>query len=348
MKWLLRIGLIVVLLVVIAGVAAFIMIDSIATAAVQKGAAFATETDVEVEKVDVQLFGSSAEIITLEISNPQGDYLKAVETVVGEMPEDKQAEYREAFESFLVLGSGSAEVSAGSVMSDLIEIPKVELSDIEISLIGQDGKKNYEIILESLKRFQGDAPPEETKSEKQVVIKELIIRNITVYYYFDEDPALGAVAVGPKKIVLADDEPMVLTDVGSGGVPMSQITADIITDVMVQVTANLAGDLGGHVKGLANSLIGTIGDVKFGETLGELGLGDSIESLGDLGIDLSGGVLEGVGNLGDGVGEAIGGASDKIKEGLGGIIGGDGDKDKEGEKDKEKEGGGVLEGLNPF
>ncbi|MFK7790842.1 MAG: hypothetical protein AB8C95_15280 [Phycisphaeraceae bacterium] len=332
MKWLLRIGLVVVLLVVVAAVAGFILIDNIATAAVQKGAAFATETDVTVEKVDVQVFGSTAQIINLDIANPDGDFAELIKT----FPE----EYQDVFNSFLILGNGTAQITVGKVMSDKIEIDKVELSDIQISLIGKDGVKNYEVILESLKRFQGDTPPKETEGQKQVVIKELIIRNITVYYYFDEDPALGAIAVGPKKIIMADDEPMILTDVGSGGVPMSQITADIITDIMIQVTANLAGDLGGHIKGLAGSLVDTIGEGKFGETLGELGLGDSLDSLGDLGIDLGDGVIEGGGDVIKGAGDVIGG-----------ILGGNKDKEEEeeeeGAEDKKEEGKGLLDNL-PF
>lgn len=329
MKWLLRIGVIVVLLVVVAAVAGFVLIDNIATAAVKNGAAFATQTDVECEKVDVKVFGSSAQIINLDIKNPDG--------LFDELIQGFDEEYQDVFKSFLVLGNGTAQITVGKMMADKIEIDKVELSDIEISLIGKDGKKNYEVILESLKRFQGDAPPKETESEKQVVIKELIISNITVYYYFDEDPALGAIAVGPKKIVIADKEPMVLTDVGSGGVPMSQITADIITDVMVQVTANLAGDLGGHMKGLANSLIDTIGEVKFGETLGELGLGDSLEALGELGVDLGEGILQGGGDLLEGAGGAIGD-----------LLGGNKDKEGEDKPEEEKEGKGLLDDLNPF
>ena len=332
MKWLIRIVLVLVLLVVIAGVAGFIMIDSIATAAVSKGAAFATQTDADCEKVDVKVFGSAATITNLDIGNPDGPFLKAVEEVVKELPDDEQQEYRDAFNSFLVLGNGSLDITVGDVLADKIEIDKVELKDIDISLIGKDGKKNYEVILESLKRFQGDSPPAESKDEKQVVIKELIISNITVYYYFDEDPALGAIAVGPKKITIADDEPMVLTDVGSGGVPMSQITADIITDILVQVTANLAGDLGGNLKGLGNSLVDTIGEVEFGETLKELDLGGKLDALGDLGID----GMEGVGDAFKGIGEGAG----DLLEGAGEFLGGDDDDDE----DK----GGVLDDLNPF
>lgn len=329
MKWLLRIGLLVVLLVVVAAVAGFILIDNIATAAVQKGAAFATQTDVTVEKVDIQVFGSTAKIINLDIANPDGDFAELIKT----FPE----EYQDVFNSFLILGNGTAQITIGKVMADKIEIDKVELSDIKISLLSKDGVKNYEIILESLKRFQGDAPPKETEDQKQVVIKELIIRNITVYYYFDEDPVLGAVAVGPKEIVMADDEPMILTDVGSGGVPMSQITADIITDIMVQVTANLAGDIGDHVLGLTGSLADTIGLEGLNGRLDDLDLdldvSKQLDKLKDMGLD-------------------IGGASDLL-EGAGGAIGDllGGNKDKDAEDgDEEKEEGveGILKDLNPF
>lgn len=336
MKWLLRIGLIVVLLVVVAAVAGFILIDNIATAAVQKGAAFATQTDVTVEKVDVAVFGSQAKIINLDIANPDGEYLKAIDA----FPE----EFKDAFNSFLVLGNGTAQITVGKVMADKIEIDRVELSDIDISIIAKDGVKNYEIILASLKRFQGDEPPKETEDQKEVVIKELVIRNINVYYYFDEDPALGAIAVGPKKIVMADDEPMILTNVGSGGVPMSQITADIITDIMVQVTANLAGDIGDHVLGLTGSLADTIGVGELTDTLGELGLDldvtKQLDKLGDLGIDLG----EGAGDLIKGAGDLVGGLG-----GLGGL-GGDEDDDSEDDaKDNaEEEGGSLIEDLNPF
>ncbi|MFN3167494.1 MAG: hypothetical protein ACE37H_10570 [Phycisphaeraceae bacterium] len=305
MKWLIRVAIVLVLLVVVAAVAGVVMIDSIATAAVTKGAAFATQTDADCEKVDVKLFGSAGEIRQLEIKNPDGPYTQFAETF--------DSPYKQAFENFLVLGNGKAEVTAGSVLSDKIEIPRVELSDIEITLIGKDGKKNYETILESLKRFQGDTPPKGTEDQKKVVIKELIIRNITVYYYFDKDPALDAIAVGPKKIVIADDEPMVLKDVGSGGVPMSQITADIIADVLVQVMANMGDDLGNHVLGLTASLTDTLGVEQLQGTLSDLGLADF--DLGEKLKDLTA--------LGGEFGEQAG---EWIKQGgsvLEGILGGD-------------------------
>ena len=324
MKWLLRIGLIVVLLVVVAAVAGFIMIDSIATAAVKEGAAFATQTDVECEKVDVSVFGASATITNLDIKNPDGSL-------------------REKFDSFFKLGDGTAAVSAGSVMSDLIEIPTVELSNIEISLVGLDGKKNYEVILESLKRFQGDSPPKETESQKKVVIKQTTIRNITVNYDFDADPALGAVPV-KGSIKMAFDEPLVFENLGEGGVPMSQITADLITDILIQVTANMGSQLGDHVLGLTGSLADTIGLDNLNDSLKEMGLdldvGKQLDSLKDLGVDLGGGTGDAIKDLGGGLGDLLGG--------------GDKDKEKEGSNakdDKEKtkeEGKGLLDDLNPF
>lgn len=331
MKLFIRIAIVLVLLVLIAAGAAFLMIDSIAKTAVREGAAFATQTEVEIEAIDVKVFSTAGEITNLDIKNPDGPFREAAK--------DFNDDYKDKFDSFMVLGKGAAEISAGSVLSEKIEIPKVELSDITLTLIGKDGKKNYEVILESLKRFQGDEPPAETKSQKEVVINELIIRNITVYYYFDEDPGLGAVAVGPKKILLAHDKPMVLKNVGSGGVPISEVTAEIITDVLAQVMVNLAGDLGGHMEGLANSLVDTIGAAELGATLEELDLGGNLEALGDLGLD--------VGDLGIDAIEGVGqGASDLLR----GITGGgdDDEEKKDEDKEDEKEGGSVLDDINPF
>lgn len=309
MKWLIRIVVILVLLVAVGAVAGVVMMDSIATRVVKEGAAFATQTDAECEKVDIKVFGSSASITNLDIKNPDGPF-------------------RDKFDSFMVLGEGSAAVSAGSVMSDMIEIPKVELTDIEISLVGlDDNTKNFETILESLKRFQGDKPedkPEETKSQKKIVIRELIIKNITVKYDFAKDPTLGALPVNGT-VMIADKNPMVIKDLGDGGIPTSELIADIITDILVQVTANLAANLGDHVLGLTGSLADTLGADQLKGTFNELGLefdvSDKLDKLKDLGV----------GEFSEGASDAIKKGGDAIKEGLGGLGGliGGGDKKEE-------------------
>lgn len=310
MKWLLRSVLIVVLLIAVAGVVGYFMLDQIATTAVTKGAAFATQTDAECEGVSLGIVGGTGSIDTLDIKNPDGPF-------------------REVFDSFLVLGKADAGITVGSVLSDQIEIPKVELSDITISLVSlPDGSKNYETILESLKRFKGDQAPPETEDQKKVVIRELTIRNITVNYDFASDPVLGALPLSGS-IMIADKEPMILKDIGAGGQPISAVTADIIADILVQVTANLAGSLGGHLEGLASSLIDSIGVAEFGETLEALNLQDSLKVLGDIGVNvgelgidlenlnLGGDAIQGVG---EDAGDAINNASDQIKQGIGGLL----------------------------
>ena len=334
MKIFIRIAVVVVLLAIVGAVAGYMLIDKIATTAVREGTAFATQTEVELESVDVKLFSSAGEIKNLDIKNPDGPFM--------DIAQDFDESYRDQFESFLILGNGSTEITAGSVLSDKIVIPKVELINITLTLIGNEGKKNYEVLLESLKRFQGDEPLAETKDQKQVVIKELIIRNITVYYYFDEDPALGAVAVGPDKITIADDEPLVLTDVGSGGLPISQVTADIIADVLVQVMANLAGDLGGHMKGLAGSLVDTLGEARLGETIEVLDLGGELDVIGDLGIDVGELGIDAIEGVGKGAGDLFRGATGKRDANNNGDSG-SGDNEDEG-----KDGGSILDGVNPF
>lgn len=261
MKLLIRLGLVVAAVLVIVVIAAVILVDSIATAAVRTGVGYATETDTECEKIDVKLFGSSADIRRLDIKNPDGPI-------------------REKFDSFLIVETGTAEVSAGSVLSDTIEIPKVELTRLEMTLVGIDGKKNYEMILESLGRFQDKIQPEETKDQKKLMIKKLIISNITVHYYFDADPALGAIEMGPKTVVIADKTPIVLENVGVGGAPVSQVASEVITSILVKVMVNLSGELGGHIKGLGKALVDTLGENKLTEAISEVSIGDGLKDLG--------------------------------------------------------------------
>lgn len=308
MKKLVKVVFVLILLLAIAVVAGFVYMDKIATTAVQKGAAYATECDVTVGKVDVKPISGEATVTDLDIKNP--------------------ADFREIYESFMVLKSAEAGVSLGTLRSDLVEVPKVIIDGVELSLIGRDGATNYETIIASLKRLQGEEAPAETAADgKEFVIRTVELTNIVVHVDMDEDPALG---LAPVKLDLTL-KPITLTDVGSGGVPLSQISADLIADILVQVVAQLGNQLGDRVlSGLTSGLSGLIGpDVLQGQ------LSDITASLGLESIDVSAqldAAGELLGGVGEGVGDIVGGATD----GVGGLLGG-------GDEDGEDDGPGLLD-----
>lgn len=319
MKLLIKVVVVLILLVAIGTVAGFVYMDKIATTAVQKAAAYATQCEVEVGKVDVKPMSGEATISELDIKNPE--------------------KFREIHDSFLVLGSGEAGVSLGSLRSDLVEVPKVGATGVVVSLIGRDGETNYETILESLKRLQGDEAPADTAADgKEFIIRTVDLPDVKVIVDMDEDPAMGLMPVQLELTL----KPITLTDVGQGGVPLSQISADLIADILVQVVAQLGNQLGDRVlSGLTSGLAGVLGpDVLQGQ------LSDITSSLGLDSIDVSG-QLERAGELGaavgehleglgdqageavEGVNDAIGGAADQLRGVGGGLLGGDDEEDEE-------------------
>ncbi|XAL97955.1 hypothetical protein OT109_10120 [Phycisphaeraceae bacterium D3-23] len=300
MKKLIKVFVVLIVLVLITAVAGFFYMDSIATTAVKKAVAYATECEVEVGKVDVKPMSGEAVITDLEIKNP--------------------ADYQSIHESFLKLDTGEAGVSLGTLRSDLVEIPEVTIDGVELSLIGRDGKTNYETILESLKRMQGEEAPADTAADgKQFVIKTVTITNVSVWVDMDADPATGLLPVQFDEPITL--KPITLTDVGAGGVPLSQISADLILDILVQVVAQLGNQLGDRLlNGLTSELSGILGaDVLQGQ------LSDITSSLGLDSIDLGN-----LGNLGDGAGEALEGTIDGARDAVEDLIPGGGGDDEDG------------------
>lgn len=312
MKLLIKVVVVLILLVAIGTVAGFVYMDKIATTAVQKAAAYATQCEVEVGKVDVKPMSGEATISELDIKNPE--------------------KFREIHDSFLVLGSGEAGVSLGSLRSGLVEVPKVGATGVVVSLIGRDGATNYETILESLKRLQGDEAPADTAADgKEFIIRTVDLPDVKVIVDMDEDPAMGLMPVQLELTL----KPITLTDVGQGGVPLSQISADLIADILVQVVAQLGNQLGDRVlSGLTSGLAGVLGpDVlqgRLSDITSSLGL-DSIDVSGQLqrAGELGAAVGEHLEDLGGRAGEAVEGIGDRARGLGGGLLGGDDDEDGE-------------------
>jgi len=309
MKLILKLAVVLVVLIVGVAIAGVFYIDSIATAGVVKGAAYATETEADCNKIDVKITGGEVTISELDIKNP--------------------AAFREARDSFLIIHDGSAAISLGTLRNDEVEIEHVTLDGIDISLVGRDGKTNYEEIIASITRFQGETPAEPAEEGgKTFVIRTVTITNLRVFVDLDEDPTLGLVPVKWEEPLVIDE--IVLTDVGGDGVPMEQITADLISDIMLQVVSRFGDQLGGFALDMTGDFANNLGLDALQTELGDLGLDDfdlsgKLEGFADIGGDLGDGVLDGIEGLGDGVNEL----GDALRDGIsGGLLGGDDDEDE--------------------
>src|SRR5262245_20358478 len=151
-------GLLVVL--VVALVVAFVFIDRLARTGIQAGATYALGVPTTLDQADVGVFAGTFEMRGLQISNPQGF----------------------ASDKFMTLGKGGVAVSLGSLSSDTVELPKLELDTLNLALEKNNQGSNYQVLLNNLKRFE-DKSKEKPAAEaegKKFVIREVLIRKVTV------------------------------------------------------------------------------------------------------------------------------------------------------------------------
>ena len=209
MKTLIRFvaGLVVVLLILAVGVVVYI--DSIAKAAIERGATYALGVETTLGSADVKLLSGAFAMADLTVANPQG------------------------FESpyFTHLGQGDVKVAIGTLRQETVELPTLTLTDLEIYLDKKEGKANYDVILENLSRFESGDDVEEEADGKKFVINEILIQRIVVHVQ------LLTIGGDLTKLDVPIDE-IRLRNVGSdtaGSILMSELTSVIIKAVLAAI-----------------------------------------------------------------------------------------------------------------
>ncbi len=254
-------------------------IDSAAKTVIEEGGTYALGVETTLDSADVQILKGAFSMKGLTVANPEG------------------------FDAeFVTLGNGHVEVDYESLQSDVVELPLLTISDLNMTLYKNKDGANYKIILENLKKLQSDNegevdPP--SGDEKKMVIRKLLIENIKVD--LELLPLGGNLAKANIPI-----ERIELQNVGSGGDPIDvgQLIAIVIKSTLKAVAEN-AGNLPGDFANMLGDLsidldqLGAIGEegakilVDAGEGLKDIG-GDlseeakkATEGLEDLGKDLS-------------------------------------------------------------
>lgn len=264
-----------VLLLVIGLVIAFLSIDSIAKAAIERGGTYALGTQTSVSSVSVGVFKGEFSLSGLNVANPTGG-----------AGGDK-------FNSphFLSLGKGATAVSLSTIRQPTVEIASFTLDNVDAYLEKRSGGTNYGAILDHLKQVTGGGdtskPAPSSGDEKKFIIHELKITNVTVHVDMgagvpnipggsgDKVASVTKVTVPIDRIELKDVG-QTGTGVGGSGVTMSQLSAIIVKAVLSAaaergggiIPADMLGDLSGKLSALTSidSLskggAAIIGDVK--------------------------------------------------------------------------------------
>lgn len=283
----------------------WIWIDSLAERSVERGATYALDVPTTLDSADVHLMGGGVELSGLEVSNPEGF----------------QAPH------FLKLGSTNLDVSIGSLTSDVIEVPSLVLSGIDLRLERSARGSNYKVLLDNLARFEKGEKAEPSPEGKRFVIRTLTIRDVTVHV--DAVPIEGAIGEFASAEVSVSE--VVLRDVGSAGEPMSipDLTALILKTILASAVDVGGGVLPGDVLDELGGQLASMLD------LGAMGVGE-IQGLGQQAADLLGlpveDALDGAAGAAEeaveGVQDAVQREADRARERLGGLLGGGSKKEE--------------------
>lgn len=236
MKVLVRVVVGLLLLLLVAGVAAFLFVDSLVVKAVEHGGTHALGVETRLADASIGITSGEFGLSGLAVANPPGF----------ELP------------SFLELRAANLELPLSTLMEEHITIPALTLEGIVLDLERNASGTNYGLILENLQRFEsGEAPePEEGPAEpgKKFTLKRLVIRDVRANVNLL--PAGGELT----KLSLAIPE-IVAEDLGND-MTLSQICA-VVVKLLVQgaiqagggvLPADLLEDLRGRVAGLEDEV----------------------------------------------------------------------------------------------
>lgn len=338
-KWIIRIGLLALVLVLLLLVGGYFYADSITRTGIERGTTFATGVNSTLEGASLKPFQGELALNELVISNPDG--------------------FKSAH--FLQLGDAEVQVSLGSLMSEKVVVPKLHLNKIDVNLERSDGNANYQVILDNLQKLSGEPDPDAPPAEgKKYVINEVLITDVTV-------KAAMLPSAGEPRVLTIKVPDIKLTDVGSdsdNGVLMAELTGTI-TRAVLQAVVEQAGDIlpaaiaGGLKSGLTSlgdlggATLETVGggvskvlsDVTGSEAVGKVlsGVSDTagkvIDDVGEKVGEAAGKTVEAVGDAAgetvNKVGETAGKATEDLKKGIGGLFGGKKDEPKTEEQPAE-------------
>jgi hypothetical protein len=236
MRWLARILGGLVLLALLALGALWWRLDALAERMIERGATERLGVATEVDGLLLRPLSGVLTLRGLRVANPpgfSGDFLR-VERARG-------------------------EVDVATLRGEVVELPEIVLSGVELALEETPGGSNYDAILASLGRGEQNAGDGEGPS---VRVRELLIRDVVAH-----------VRVGPAPpVTLAIPEIRLAELGGRGGTSAGQVTAEIVRAILVAV----ATEAPGMPVALAGRLL---------TGLGLSGAAELLQGVGERGLD---------------------------------------------------------------
>ncbi|MFN0012118.1 MAG: hypothetical protein ACKVS8_10805 [Phycisphaerales bacterium] len=248
----------VVLVVAIVAVlfTGLLYINTLVVKGVERGGTYALGTGVHLRNTDIRLFAGTMALKGFRIDNPKG-YAKP---------------------SFFFLDTASTAITLSTLNQPVIEVPSLRLEKIVVVIERKDGKANYQVMLDHLASVTNSGgkttPAPSGKSEKRLIIKDLLITNVNVEAeLFDAPGPLGEIVKGVSTVKVPTIKEIRLQNVGrtGTGIADSGVTPGELCAIIVRAVLGAAADAGGGIlpADLVNDLQGSL--AKIGN-LSELGI----------------------------------------------------------------------------
>ncbi len=275
-KILTALGIILVLLVVLVFVLFTMFGNKALKMGVETGGTAALKVPVSLQDANLSILGGKVELSGLNIKNPEG--------------------YQHP--DFMSMGKAAVALNIKSLLSETIEIQKIQLDDIQLTL-EQKGlsENNLQAILNNLPKSDKPADTSTESSGKKLVIRELIINGVQVKAKLLPIP-------GKADTVTLKVNPIVLNDIGSDKpVNAAELTSKVLTAIAGGV-AEQGKDL------LPIDMIDSIGKglAEQGQKIMQTGQ-QALEEVGKTGENL----LKGAGDVGKGATDALKGIFEQKK-----------------------------------
>jgi hypothetical protein len=254
-KFLVRLVLAVVVIVVVAGVVGYLWLDTIAKEAVQRGGTYAMGVDTTVDKVSLRPFAGQLQMQGLNVANPKG------------------------FNGAHLMQTGTFELELvpSSLMDKTIVLKKFELDGLDMYIDQQMPRSNISVIMDNLKKLGDEKPKDQKPSEgKNYRVDLITIRNVVAHV---------KVLVGPElTIKIPEIQLKNVTGDNAAGVALPVLVARILPAIVAAVlesgkgvlppelamalrgdvsalTAQLGGQAQQMVKGVQGEIGKTVGSV---------------------------------------------------------------------------------------
>jgi hypothetical protein len=204
MRLLLRLGLALLLLVLLALGSVWWRLDALAERVIERDASERLGVATEIRSLLLRPISGILSLRGLAIANPPG--------YAG---------------GFLAVERARADLDVTTLRHEVIEVREVSLDGVELTLEQAHGSSNYDAIVSKL----GTGDPSARSEGPSVRVRDLWVRNITAHLRLAPAP--------PLSVEIPEIHLQALG--GSGGASSGQITAEVVRAILTSVATEVPG-----------------------------------------------------------------------------------------------------------